>query len=68
MERPDFFSLKNGEKVKLPFTNSEYERRVNNLRNVMEKKQNFLFLKMNTIKESPNSEMLWIKRILIWLF
>ena len=37
MERPDFFSLKNGEKVKLPFTNSEYKRRVNNLRNVMEK-------------------------------
>ncbi|MDC3158468.1 aminopeptidase P family protein [Candidatus Pelagibacter sp.] len=37
MERPDFFTLKNGEKVKLPFTNSEYDRRVNNLRNVMDK-------------------------------
>ena len=31
MERPDFFSLKNGDKVKLPFTNTEYDRRVNNL-------------------------------------
>ena len=29
MERPDFFSLKNGEKVKLPFTNDEYNKRVN---------------------------------------
>ena len=36
MERPDFFSLKNGEKVKLPFSNSEYDRRVNNLRTVMD--------------------------------
>ena len=25
MERPDFFTLKNGEKVKLPFSNFEYE-------------------------------------------
>ena len=37
MERPDFFSLKNGEKVKLPFTNSEYQQRVDKLRSVMEK-------------------------------
>ena len=37
MERPDFFTLKNGEKVKLPFTNTEYDRRVNNLRTVMDK-------------------------------
>ena len=37
MERPDFFTLKNGEKAKLPFSNSEYKRRVNNLRNVMDK-------------------------------
>ena len=29
MERPDFFELKNGEKVKLPFTDKEY----NNLNN-----------------------------------
>ena len=27
MDRPDFFTLKNGEKVKLPFSNSEYDRR-----------------------------------------
>ena len=35
MERPDFFTLKNGDKVKLPFTEKEYQRRLNNLRNVM---------------------------------
>jgi creatinase len=37
MERPDFFTLKNGEKAKLPFTNQEYQRRVTNLRIVMNK-------------------------------
>jgi len=37
MERPDFFTLKNGEKAKLPFTDIEYQRRVNNLRVVMSK-------------------------------
>ena len=37
MERPDFFTLKNGKKVKLPFSNTEYDRRVNNLRTVMNK-------------------------------
>ncbi len=35
MERPDFFELKNGEKVKLPFTDKEYENRLTKLRNVM---------------------------------
>ena len=35
MERPDFFTLKNGEKVKLPFSKSEYDRRVNNLRTII---------------------------------
>jgi len=35
MERPDFFTLKNGDKVKLPFTEKEYQRRLDNLRNVM---------------------------------
>ena len=35
MERPDFFTLKNGAKVKLPFTEKEYQRRLDNLRNVM---------------------------------
>ena len=35
MERPDFFSLKNGEKVKLPFSNEEYKTRLDNLRKVM---------------------------------
>ena len=35
MERPDFFSLKNGEKAKLPFSKVEYNNRVNKLRQVM---------------------------------
>ena len=34
MERPDFFTLKNGEKAKLPFTDQEYNQRVNKLRTV----------------------------------
>ena len=37
MERPDFFTLKNGEKVKLPFSNNEYDDRVNKLRKIMDK-------------------------------
>ena len=37
MERPDFFTLQNGEKVKLPFSDKEYQRRVNNLRTIMSK-------------------------------
>ena len=37
MERPDFFELKNGEKVKLPFSDKEYNQRVSSLRNVMDK-------------------------------
>ena len=36
MERPDFFELKNGEKVKLPFTDKEYNNRVSKLRSVMD--------------------------------
>tara|TARA_B000000565_G_scaffold18701_1_gene13255 strand:- start:3377 stop:4594 length:1218 start_codon:yes stop_codon:yes gene_type:complete len=37
MERPDFFSLKNGSKVKLPFSQKEYDQRVNKLRDLMDK-------------------------------
>jgi len=37
MERPDFFTLKNGDKAKLPFSEKEYQRRVNNLRVIMSK-------------------------------
>jgi creatinase len=37
MERPDFFTLKNGDKVKLPFSDQEYQRRLINLRTVMSK-------------------------------
>jgi creatinase len=37
MERPNFFTLKNGKKAKLPFTDKEYQRRLNNLRAVMNK-------------------------------
>jgi creatinase len=38
MERPDFFTLKNGEKAKLPFSDQEYKQRVSKLRSVMDKK------------------------------
>ena len=38
MERPDFFALKNGDKAKLPFSNTEYDRRINKLRDVMDNK------------------------------
>ena len=37
MERPDFFQLKNGDKIKLPFSNKEYNQRVAKLRSVMDK-------------------------------
>jgi len=37
MERPDFFTLKNGDKAKLPFTDKEYQRRLDNLRTIMSK-------------------------------
>ena len=39
MERPDFFKLKNGDKVKLPFSKDEYNERVNKLRKLMDKKR-----------------------------
>jgi len=35
MQRPDFFTLHNGGKAKLPFSNGEYENRLNALRQVM---------------------------------
>ena len=35
MERPDFFELKNGDKVKLPFTDKEYQNRLSKLRIIM---------------------------------
>jgi creatinase len=38
MQRPDFFTLKNGVKTKLPFTDQEYQRRLINLRTTMSKK------------------------------
>jgi len=37
MERPDFFELKNGLKVKLPFTDKEYQNRLEKIRTVMSK-------------------------------
>jgi len=37
MERPDFFSLKNGSKSKLPFSNKEYEERLKKIRTTMSK-------------------------------
>ena len=38
MERPDFFTLNNGKKAKLPFTDKEYNQRLNKLRTIMDKK------------------------------
>ena len=38
MERPDFLELKNGSKVKLPFTDAEYQNRLEKIRTVMSKK------------------------------
>ena len=35
MQRPDFFSLNNGEKAKLPFSEKEYETRLSSLRSLM---------------------------------
>jgi len=35
MERPDFFTLKNGKKTKLPFTEKEYKTRLDKLRKAM---------------------------------
>ena len=37
MERPNFFTLKNGEKAKLPFTDQEYQNRLTKLRTTMSK-------------------------------
>ena len=37
MERPDFFTLNNGEKVELPFSKDEYDSRLNKLRYIMDK-------------------------------
>ena len=37
MERPDFFELKNGSKVKLPFSQTEYQNRLNELRTTISK-------------------------------
>jgi len=31
MEKPDFFELKNGNKVKLPFSDQEYKNRLNKI-------------------------------------
>ena len=39
MERPDFFELKNGRKVKLPFSDQEYKNRLNKIRETMFKKK-----------------------------
>jgi len=39
MQRPDFFELKNGSKVKLPFTDKEYNNRLKKLRREMSQKK-----------------------------
>ena len=37
MERPNLFELKNGSKVKLPFSDKEYKDRINQIRTLMSK-------------------------------
>jgi creatinase len=37
MRRPDFFELKNGSKIKLPFSQTEYQNRLNKLRTTINK-------------------------------
>ena len=39
MQRPDFFELRNGSKVKLPFTDKEYNNRLKKLREKMSQKK-----------------------------
>ena len=39
MKRPDFLELKNGSKVKLPFTDTEYQNRLEKIRTAMSKKK-----------------------------
>ena len=39
MERPDFFELKNGNRIKLPFSDQEYKNRLNKIRETMSKKK-----------------------------
>ena len=54
MERPDFFTLKNGDKAKLPFSKEEYNQRVEKLRSVMSK-QNLdmvIYFVINTLLRS----------------
>ncbi len=36
--RPEFFQLQNGDKAKLPFSDSEYESRLHKLRQLMEER------------------------------
>jgi len=38
MQRPDFFTIENGQKAKLPFSNKEYENRLTKLRTIMTRK------------------------------
>ena len=59
MERPDFFELKNGEKVKLPFSKEEYDQRLSKLRSVMDKNNLEMVKKHNGLFEKDKLE--WIK-------
>ncbi|MEM7068143.1 MAG: aminopeptidase P family protein [Pseudomonadota bacterium] len=51
MQRPDFFTLHNGEKAKLPFSDGEYEARLTKLRHAMqaEKLDAVVFTSMHNI-------------------
>ena len=60
MERPDFFNLKNGDKVKLPFTDQEYQRRLANLRTIMSKKNQDMIILKN-LKVRISSWQVWVQ-------
>ena len=68
MERPDFFELKNGEKVKLPFSNQEYQNRVAKLRkNMSNKKLDMILLPQCTTLHTIQVYLLFLWKTL-WLF
>ena len=56
MKRPDFFELKNGSKVKLPFSQTEYQNRLNKLRTAISKNN----LDMIILTSMHNIQVLFI--------
>ena len=57
MERPDFFKLKNGDKVKLPFSNQEYEKRISKVIAKDLKKEQIYFAGIDFIDQKLNGDI-----------